>query len=441
MSGEWTLEPLEKLIEPGRSISYGIVQPGSSVDNGVPIVRVTDVRNGRIATTAPLRVSPEIEAGFSRTRLRGGELILTLVGTVGEAAVVPASLAGWNTARAVAVIPVRADVGSYWVKLALRAPSVRHIIDSRLNTTVQATLNLRDVAQLPISLPPEPVRAAIAHILGTLDDKIELNLRMNGTLEAMAQALFQSWFVNFDPVRAKAEGRDPGLPQHLADLFPDSFEDSELGEIPMGWEVMELGMVSTFLNGYAFRSSDWQEHGVPVVKIGSVKPGFVDVANVSFVSEQIAASKDRYQLTPGNILIGMTGYVGEVGLVPISESPPLLNQRVGKVAPMSDGCVSRSFLYNWMRTSTFKDSVKALSHGSAQANVSSESIQSIPHAIPPSKIERAFASICEPILDRLLQGHREEKILANIRDTLLPRLISGELRIPDAERFLERVTA
>ena len=288
-------------------------------------------------------------------------------------------------------------------------------------------------------LPTREEQAVITGFMIALDDKIELNRKTNETLEAMAKALFKSWFVDFDPVRAKAEGRPTGLPAEISDLFPDSFDDSELGEIPSGWRVMELGMVSTFLNGYAFKSSDWQEHGVPVVKIGSVKPGFVDVDNVSFVSDEIAVSKDRYRLSPGDILIGMTGYVGEVGLVPISESPPLLNQRVGRVAPMSDAIVSRSFLYNWMRTSTFKDSVEVLSHGSAQANVSSDSIQSIPHAIPSSDIERAFASICEPILDRLLEGHREQKLLANIRDALLPKLISGEIRIPDAEKMLDEV--
>jgi type I restriction enzyme S subunit len=237
MAGEWHTVPLERLVDPGRAISYGIVQPGTPASDGVPIVRVTDIRDGRIATEQPLRVSRDVEAAYSRTRLRGGELLLTLVGTVGEAAVVPHSLAGWNTARAVAVIPVCEDVGSYWVKLALQAPEVRQIIDSRVNTTVQATLNLRDVAQLPIVLPPQSERRAIAHILGTLDDKIELNRRMNETLEAMAQAFFKSWFVDFNPVRAKAEGRDPGLPKPLADLFPARLVDSELGEIPAGWEV------------------------------------------------------------------------------------------------------------------------------------------------------------------------------------------------------------
>jgi hypothetical protein len=233
---EWQIVPLGQLVEPDRGISYGIVQPGSPAADGVPIVRVTDVRNGRIAVENPLKVAPEIEAAHARTCLRGGELLLTLVGTVGEAAIVPESLAGWNTARAVAVIPVCREIGAYWVQIALRSPTVREEIDWRLNTTVQATLNLRDVAELPIALPPPPARVAIAGILGALDAKIELNRRMNQALEGMARALFKSWFVDFDPVRAKAESRDPRIPQPIADLFPARLIDSELGDIPEGWD-------------------------------------------------------------------------------------------------------------------------------------------------------------------------------------------------------------
>jgi len=229
------------------------------------------------------------------------------------------------------------------------------------------------------------------------------------------------------------------LPIEISDLFPDSFEDSELGDIPSGWKVAELGTISTFLNGYAFKSADWQDKGVPVVKIGSVKPGFVDIENVSFVSKEIASSNKRYQLHPGDILVGMTGYVGEVGLVPLTENPPLLNQRVGKVSPLDGHFLSASFLYNWMRTPSFKDAVETLSHGSAQANVSSESIQSICHTIPSKEVANAWDAISTPILNDRLNKHKEQQILASLRDTLLPKLISGEIRIPDAERMLEEI--
>ena len=134
---------------------------------------------------------------------------------------------------------------------------------------------------LEFLVPPLTEQKAIAHILGTLDDKIELNCRMNETLEGIARAIFKSWLIDFDPVHAKAEGRDTGLPKEIEDLFPDSFEDSEIGKIPKGWTPAELGDIARFQNGFAFKSKDWQDSGIPVVKIGSVKPGIVDLNQVS----------------------------------------------------------------------------------------------------------------------------------------------------------------
>ena len=410
------------------------------VFSGIPSIMPANIKEGRVSEEGIARITEADARRLSKYLTKAGDIVYSRRGDVERCALIRKREEGWLCGTGcLRVRPGSGVVDPDFCSHFLSHPETKEWISRHAVGATMPNLNTQILSALPVLLPSLQEQKAIAHILGTLDDKIELNRKTNETLEAMAKAIFKSWFVDFDPVKAKAEGRPTGLPAEISDLFPDSFEDSELGEIPNGWRVMELGMVSTFLNGYAFKSSDWQEHGVPVVKIGSVKPGFVDVDNVSFVSDEIAVSKDRYRLSPGDILIGMTGYVGEVGLVPISESPPLLNQRVGRVAPMSDAIVSRSFLYNWMRTSSFKDSVEVLSHGSAQANVSSDSIQSIPHAIPSSEIERAFASICEPILDRLLEGHREQKLLANIRDALLPKLISGEIRIPDAEKMLEEV--
>jgi type I restriction enzyme S subunit len=235
--GEWPVIRLKDAVDPRRGISYGIVQPGSPVDSGVPIVRVSDIRNGQIATESPLRVHRDIENQYARTRLRGGELLITIVGTVGETVIAPSTLAGWNVARAVAVIPVDPEIGAYWVQLALKSPSIRALIDSRLNTTVQATLNLGDLAQLPILLPPARTREAIAAILGALDDKIELNRRMNETLEAMARAIFKDWFVDFGPTRAKVAGQTPYLAPEIWSLFPGQLDDE--GK-PEGWRSDRL---------------------------------------------------------------------------------------------------------------------------------------------------------------------------------------------------------
>jgi type I restriction enzyme S subunit len=357
------------------------------------LIRSQNVYNDGFSASGLAYIDQNQAQELSNVEVRSGDVLLNITGdSVARCCGVPQWVIPARVNQHVCIL--RADpayLDSGFLRYFIVTPSCQgQLLSLASGGATRNALTKGMLDSLEIIFPSLPDQKAIAHILGTLDDKIELNRKNNETLEAMAKALFKSWFVDFDPVSAKAEGRPAGLPAEFSDLFPDSFEDSELGEIPSGWRVMELGMVSTFLNGYAFKSSDWQEHGVPVVKIGSVKPGFVDVDNVSFVSDEIAVSKDRYRLSPGDILIGMTGYVGEVGLVPISESPPLLNQRVGRVAPMSDAIVSRSFLYNWMRTSTFKDSVEVLSHGSAQANVSSDSIQSIPHAIPSSDIE----SVC-----------------------------------------------
>ena len=161
---DWTVVPLASLTDDGRGICYGVVQPGQPDPTGVPVVRVSDIRGGRVATNEPLRISKEVESQYARSRLRGGELLLTLVGTVGELAVAPVELRGWNTARAVGVIPVRPDIGAEWVRYALTSGALQEHMGARLNTTVQATLNLRDVAALPVPLPPAVERRAIVRI-------------------------------------------------------------------------------------------------------------------------------------------------------------------------------------------------------------------------------------------------------------------------------------
>jgi type I restriction enzyme, S subunit len=430
MAGEWRTEPLERLVDAKRAISYGIVQPGAPTSDGIPMVRVTDIRNGRIATTEPLRVSRDIEAAYTRTRLQGGELLLTLVGTVGESAVVPTSLAGWNTARAVAVIPVRADVGSYWVKLTLGSAKVQHIINSRLNTTVQATLNLCDVAQLPIVLPPEPTRRAIAHILGALDDKIDLNRRMSETLEAIARALFKSWFVDFDPVRAKVEGRDPGLPQPLADLFPALLVDSVIGEIPEGWKVKALDEIGHFLNGLALQKyPPVNGRSLPVVKIAQLRTG--DTRGADLASADLAPD---YVVEDGEILFSWSG---SLECVLWAGGRGALNQHLFKVASAH---FPRWLCY--LGIHAHLDEFRCIAAGKTTTigHIQRHHLSDARLAVPPTSLLEALGSVLSPIVESLWKRNVESRTLAALRNTLLPKLISGELRVKNAERFIGRVT-
>ena len=430
MASEWVSVELQTILELGRSISYGVVQPGGDVTGGVPIIRVSDVRDGRINTETPLRISPDIEANYVRTRLRGGELLLTLVGTVGETAVVSEQLAGWNTARAVAVIPVNKGIGAYWVRLALTLPEIRHRISGRVNTTVQTTLNLRDVAQLPVVLPPDDERKRIEQVIAALDDKIELNRRMNETLEAMARALFQSWFVDFDPVRAKAAVRRehprwtdaevcraalPNLSPEIAALFPDSFEHSALGEIPTFWSVNSIGDLVELAYGKSLKETDR-------------KPGNIAVYGSN---GQIGWHNEKLVEGPG-IIVGRKGNPGIVTWVPANF---FAIDTTFYVIPKTE-CRSLYFLFYALK----EQDLVSLGADSAVPGLNRNMAYLSKQLVPSSPLLAAFDHQIRPLFDRIQKGKMESSFLAQTRDTLLPKLISGELCLENSERLAEKTT-
>src|SRR5690606_8264346 len=235
--------PLERLTEPGSPITYGVVKPGPEDPDGVLFIRGGDISGGRVLIEQLRTIRREIARQYRRTELRGGEIVVSLVGNPGQVAIVPPSLKGANVARQVGLVRLRPEMDARFVKHYLGSPAGQQALGAHSMGSVQQVINLRDLKTVLVPVPPISEQRAIAHILGTLDAKIELNRRMSETLEEMGQALFESWFVRFDPVRAKIEGRNPGLTSDLADLFSDRLVDSELGEIPEGWEIAPLPAV------------------------------------------------------------------------------------------------------------------------------------------------------------------------------------------------------
>ena len=212
-----------------RGIRYGIVKVGNFASDGIPVIRGGDIKSGKVAYDNSKKVTQEISDQFKRTILHGGEIVINLIGEAGHSAVVPEKYKGFNVTRDVAVIPLEDSVDTRFIDFYLRSAGVIEWMRQRLQESVTLKINLETLRDVPVYLPPICEQKAISNILGTLDDKIELNRKTNETLEAMAKALFKSWFVDFDPVRSKAEGRPTGLPAEISDLFPDSFEDSETG--------------------------------------------------------------------------------------------------------------------------------------------------------------------------------------------------------------------
>jgi type I restriction enzyme S subunit len=399
----WHYELLGSLVDQ-RGISYGIVQPGSGSSDGVPIVRVNNIRNGRVDTADVLRVDSAIESKFKRSRLNGGEVLLTLVGTLGEVAVAPDTLRGWNVARAVGVIPVRPDPGSDWVSICLRSSFVQHCIRMWATTTVQATFNLRDLAKLPIPIPPKHTREAIAAVLGALDDKIELNRRMNATLEAMARTLFQSWFVDFDPVRAKLDGRHPsGLDLATAALFPNEFENSELGHIPKGWKTIPLGELADL---------NWGD--TTITKASYVPSGFR-----AFSASGADGFLPRFDFDRTGVVISAIGANAGVTWLAHGKWSCIKNTlRFWATVP----AVSTEFLF----FATYGQE-KWPQRGSAQPFISQGDARALLVLVPTGDLAERFGTVVRPWLAKIEANEQQSRTLANLRDTLLPRLLSGEL--------------
>lgn len=274
--------------------------------------------------------------------------------------------------------------------------------------------------------------ALVSSVIDPIDDRITMLRETNKTLEAIAQAIFKSWFIDFDPVRAKMEGRAPaGMDEETAAMFPDELVESELGLVPKGWQYSDLNEVARFQNGYAFKSKDWVESGFQVVKIGNVKPAFIDLSGCSYVAEATVTGLERYRLARGDLLVGMTGYVGEVGLVTSTKNASYLNQRVGRMAP-KNGFKEAGYLYCVTRRPEFKTYAESQSHGSAQANVSGIDLMKYKCTIPNLEVLTLFNDLVLPVLEKMLLNQETIETLSELRDELLPRLISGKLRLADA---------
>jgi type I restriction enzyme S subunit len=422
----WITRPLSDFVDPDRSICYGIIQPGSPVAEGVPIVRVNNFAEGRVNTTDALRVDAEIEAKYKRSRLQGGELLITLVGSMGLSAIAPDELRGWNVARAVGVVPLRPEADKRWINFVIRSQPSQDFIRLRANTTVQATFNLKDLAELPVPCPPDPVRAEMSAVLSSLDDKIELNRRMNETLEAMARAIFKDWFVDFGPTRAKMEGRAPYLAPDIWSLFPDRLDDE--GK-PEGWITSTIGQEVEVLGGSTPSTKE------PAFWGGDI--AWATPKDLSSLSTPVLLGTERQITEAGLSQIGSgllpAGTVllssrAPIGYMAIAQIPVAVNQ--GFIAMICNKRLSNVFVWLW--TQANMETVHQNANGSTFQEISKANFRPIEVTVATPELLRAFDETARPLFDRIVANEKENLTLATTRDFLLPKLMSGEVRVGDA---------
>jgi len=379
------------------------------------LVRSQNVFDRHFDTSGLAFISDEQAESLKGVVLQPRDLLLNITGdgiTFSRCCVVPNDVLPACVNQHVSIIRVKQDVADPGYVLSyLTHPATKNYIESFNAGGSRRAITKGHIESFRIALPPVMEQRAIAHILDTLDDRIDLNGRMNEALEGMARALFKSWFIDFDPVRGKSEGRNPGLPKHLADLFPDSLAESELGKIPATWGVKRLGDLIELAYGKALKEENR-------------RPGKVAVYGSN---GQVGWHDEKLANAPGVIV----GRKGNPGAVTWASTDFFAIDTTFYVVPTGE-CKSLYFLYYALKA----HDLASLGADSAVPGLNRNMVYMSQQLVPSMPVLDAFDHRVRPIFERIQKGNEQSSSLSALRDTLLPKLISGELRLPDAERIV-----
>ncbi|HVT14970.1 MAG TPA: restriction endonuclease subunit S [Thermoanaerobaculia bacterium] len=447
MAGEDWIEC--KLGEACSSIDYGLTASASGVAVGPRFLRITDIVSGSIDWNSVPYVAAG-EAEQEKYRLDDGDIVLARTGASTGVSAYVKEPPGAVFASYLVRLKAKPEFDSRFLAYYLKGDAFWSFIRGVLgDKSAQPNASASTMTQAPLRAPrTKATQGAIAHILGSLDDKIELNRRMNETLEAIARALFKSWFVDFDPVRARVEGRDSGLPKNLAALFPDSFQESEVGKIPRGWELGVLDqLIEVVLGGDWGGDDQTEELSEPArcirgADIPDLQMGGAGKMPVRFLRP---SSLKKRRLNSGDLVVEISGG----GPTQSTGRPVLLSRgllsRVNMPLVCSNFCrllkprlpAFSTFVYLWLRWLYSNDELLQFENGTTGIKNFAFTLfrSSYKLCMPPLEILEAFDQQVSPLFDKQQANGTENDILVALRNTLLPKLISGQLRLKDAERM------
>ena len=425
----WKEYAVRELIDTGSlEIGDGYRAKNSELStSGLPFARAGNIRDGFHFDDADCFPTENLHRVKNKASIPG-DVVFTSKGTVGRFAFVRENtprfvyspqLCFWRSLDTALIDP---RYLFYWMS----GPEFfRQFKEVSGQTDMAEFVSLRDQRDMRITLPPVREQRAIARVLGALDDRIELNRRMNATLEAMARALFKSWFVDFDPVRAKMAGRDTSLPEEIADLFPDRLVDSAIGRAPEGWNVGVLNDAVTLLNGGTPRTSvaRFWDGDIPwYTAKDAPAPHDVFVLNTErTITRAGVDGSSTIVLPPKTTVITARGTVGRLACL-------------GRAMAMNQTCYGirgaggyRDFFVYWL-VKRMVEELRTRTHGTIFDTITRQTFTLVGLALPPTSVTNAFEHDVTPIMDRLLANLHQTSAVASLRDTLLPRLVSGEDR-------------
>jgi type I restriction enzyme S subunit len=400
---------------------------------GIPSIMPQNIGDNRVVQEGIARITLQHAERLSRYRVRRGDIVYSRRGDVEKRALIREQEEGWLCGTG--CLRVRFGDGTIspvYASYYLGDPRVREWVVRHAHGATMPNLNTEILSHLPFVVPPVPEQHAIAHILGTLDDKIELNRRMNETLEAIARALFKSWFVDFDPVRARAEGRDPGLPKPLADKFPDSFEGSKLGPIPKGWGVGALGEHFEAIRGVSYQGSGLADSGLPMHNLNSVyEGGGYKYEGLKYYDGEY---REQHIAQPGDVIVANTeqGHdrllIGYAAIVPRQFAHGIFSHHIYRLRPRTQSYLTSQFLNCLLNWPTMHDIVSGFANGTTVNMLPIDGVQKPEFVMPPKAIISHFDAFATHAQERAECSVQQSSVLAVLRDTLLPKLISGEIR-------------
>jgi len=443
MGCEWEKAKIEDVAEKVAMGPFGSsIKISTFVSEGIPVISGQHLNEVRLHDNEYNFITIDHADKLKNSNVYRGDVIFTHAGNIGQVAYIPENSKYERYIISQRQFYMRCNLKKVlpgFVTYYFKSPEGRHKLLANTSSTGVPSIS-RPVSYLrtiEVPVPPLPEQRAIAHILGSLDDKIELDRKMNETLEAMARAIFKSWFVDFDPVRAKAEGRDSGLPDEIAALFPDSFEDSELGEIPKGWRVGTIGQVADVTDCLHSKKPERKDSGRPLLQLCNIRDdGLIDMTNTYHISEEDYQKWiSRIEASEGDCVITNVGRVGAVSQIP-EGSKAALGRNITAIRCKFDfnypTFLIELLLSNFMR----KEIAAKTDDGTILSALNVRNIPKLRMVIPQKVILNKFEFINRPIRRKMERNHKQSRTLVAIRDTLLPKLISGELHVPNVERLL-----
>lgn len=406
---------------------------------GIALIRSQNVYNDRFSYSGLAHIDEEQAAQLQNVEVRNSDILLNITGdSVARVFQVPDDVLPARVNQHVAIVRPRGEeLNARYLRFFLASPEMQaHMLSVAGAGATRNALTKGMIEGFRVPKPPLAVQQAVAHILGTLDDKIELNRQMNQTLEAIARAIFKSWFVDFDPMRARMNGEPYPLDGATMALFPDRLVESELGEIPEGWEANQIVDMGEIITGKTPPTADQEHYGgdIPFVTIPDMH-GRTYVLWTSKTLSEKGSQTQKGKLLPANSIC--VSCIATPGLVVLTSEPSHTNQQINSIVAHKG--ISPYYCFFALRNLA----ELILSHGSGGSvylNLSKSRFESLPILLPSAATLGVFHRAVEPIFEMILSMERQSLTLAELRDNLLPKLISGELRVPDVGGFVEEAT-